>query len=241
MCDLCRNANAALGRKVTPRGGAWANVIAVPQSLVHVLPDDVPLQIAAITEPLSCAVRIIDRANIRPGIHVCVIGAGPIGLFSAVLAKHAGANVIVSETRPSRREAVRRMGIDLVIDPAVDDLYESVMQFTHGRGVEASIEAVGFGPTLSQAITVVAAGGTVVWAGVAPTDVRVPISPNDMFMKEYSLRTSWGGILEYERTIRLEQIIDWTPLVQEVYPLEQVMDAVMFARTEASGKVLLQM
>jgi len=242
MCDLCRNGSAALCRKVTPRGGAWADLITVPQSLVHSLPDDVPLRIAAITEPLSCAVRIVDRAEIRPGINACVIGAGAIGLFSAVLAKHAGAaKVIVSETRASRREMVRRMGVDIVVDPTREDLYEVVMQQTKGRGVEASIEAVGFEATLSQAIKVVAPGGTVVWGGVAPTDVRVPISPNDMFMREYTLRTSWGGILEYERTLRLEQAIDWTPVVQEVYPLERVMDAVTFARTEAGGKVLLQM
>ena len=241
-CELCRNGQATLCRKVTPRGGSWADAIIVPESLLHVIPDEMPLSIAALTEPMSCAVRIVDRAEVRTGVNVCVIGAGPIGLFTAVLAAHAGAaNVIISETRASRRESARRMGLKLVIDPTRENLREAVMAHTQGRGVECSIESVGFEAAQRQAIDMVAVGGTVVWAGVAPTDVVVSLSPNDMFMREYTLRTSWGGILEYERTLRMLQAIDWSPVAQEIFPLNQVMDAVTYARTEAAGKVLLSM
>jgi threonine dehydrogenase-like Zn-dependent dehydrogenase len=241
QCDLCHHGGSALCRKTTQRGGSWADFIAAPQKLVHHLPDNVPLAIGAITEPLSASVRILDRAELRSGTNVCVIGAGPIGLFAAVLAKQGGAaNVIVSDLRPARRELARRMGIPVVVDPQVDDLYTVVMDHTQGRGVEASIEAVGLEPALSQAIQVVATGGTVIWGGVAPMGVTVPISPNDMFMREYTLRTSWGGIELFERTIRLLSVIDWSPTVEEVFPLEQVAQAVEYARTEAAGKVLLQ-
>ena len=68
----------------------------------------------------------------------------------------------------------------------------------------------------------------------------VPISPNDMFMREYTLRTSWGGIEIFERTIRLLSVVDWAPVVEEVFPLDQVVAAVEYARTAAAGKVLLQ-
>lgn len=241
QCDLCHNGGTALCRKATKRGGSWADFIAAPQKLVHHLPDSIPLTIGAITEPLSASVRILDRAELRSGMSVCVIGAGPIGLFAAVLAKHNGAaNVIVSDLRPARRELARRMGIPVVVDPAVDDLHTVVMDQTQGRGVEVSIEAVGLEPALSQAIQVVAIGGTVIWGGVAPADVTVPLSPNDMFMREYTLRTSWGGIEIFERTIRLLSVIDWSPVVEEVFPLDQVAQAVEYARTAAAGKVLLQ-
>jgi len=241
-CELCRNGMAALCRKVVPRGGAWADAIILPESMLYGLPDDVPLNIGALTEPMSCALRIVDRAGVRPGVNVCVIGAGPIGLFSAVLAKHAGAaKVIVSEPRASRRESASRMGIDIVVNPKETDLVEVVRQHTNGRGVECSIESVGLEPALSQAIQVVAIGGTVLWGGVAPTSVSVPISPNDMFMREYTLRTSWGGILEYERTIRMLQAIDWSPLAHEIFSLDDVMTAVNYSRKEAAGKVLLSM
>jgi threonine dehydrogenase-like Zn-dependent dehydrogenase len=239
-CELCREGLSALCRKVTARGGSWADYIVAPEALVYALPDDVPLNIAAITEPLSCAVRIVDRAGMRPGHTVCVTGAGPIGLFSTVVARHGGAGLLfVSEPRASRRELARRMGADVVVDPASENMYDVVMSHTRGRGVDVSIEAVGLEPALSQAIRVVAVGGTVLWGGVAPTDLRVPVSPNDMFMKEYTLRTSWGGLLEYDRTLRLEQVIDWSPVVREVYPLEQAMQAVNYAHTQAAGKVLL--
>ncbi|MCL5995856.1 MAG: alcohol dehydrogenase catalytic domain-containing protein [Chloroflexi bacterium] len=240
-CDLCRNHLGALCRKVTQRGGSWAEYIVAPEALVYALPDDVPFTVGAITEPLSCAVRILDRASMRPGQTVYVIGAGPIGLFSAVVAKHAGAGLlIVSEPRDSRRDLAHRMGADVVVNPREHDLRDVVLHHTRGRGVDVSIEGVGLEPALSQAIEVVAIGGTVLWGGLAPTDLRVPVSPNDMFMKEYTLRTSWGGLLEFDRTLRLEQVIDWSPMVQEVFPLERAMDAVNYARTQAAGKVLLR-
>lgn len=241
QCDLCHNGGTALCRKTTQRGGSWADFIVAPQKLVHPLPDSVPLSIGAITEPLSASVRILDRAGLRSGMNVCVIGAGPIGLFAAVLAKQCGAaHVIVSDLRPARRDLARRMGIPVVVDPQADDLYTVVMDHTKGRGVEVSIEAVGLEPALSQAIQVVATGGTVVWGGVAPMGLTVPISPNDMFMREYTLRTSWGGIELFERTIRLLSVVDWSPTVEERFPLDQVAQAVAYARTEAAGKVLLQ-
>jgi threonine dehydrogenase-like Zn-dependent dehydrogenase len=240
-CDMCRNNLNALCRKLTARGGSWAEYIVAPEGMVYALPDDVPLDVGALTEPLSCAVRIADRAGLRPGHTVCVVGAGPIGLFSAVVAKHAGAGLlIVSEPRDSRREMARRMGADIVVDPHRESLRDVVMQHTGGLGADVSIEAVGLEPALSQAIEVVATGGTVVWGGVAPAGLRVPISPNDMFMREYTLRTSWGGLLEYDRTLRLERVIDWSPLVHEVFPLDRAMDAVNYARTLAAGKVLLR-
>jgi threonine dehydrogenase-like Zn-dependent dehydrogenase len=162
-------------------------------------------------------------------------------LFSAVLAKHAGAGLlIVSEPRAGRRELARQMGADIVVNPREENLHDVVMHHTGGRGVEISIEAVGLEPALSQAIEVVAIGGTVLWGGVAPADLRVPVSPNEMFMKEYTLRTSWGGLLEYDRTLRLEQVIDWSPVIEEVFPLDQAMEAVNYARTQAAGKVLLR-
>lgn len=240
-CDMCRNNLNALCRKVTQRGGSWAEYIVTPEALVYALPDGVSLDIGALTEPLSCGVRIADRAGMRPGYTVCVVGAGPIGLFSAVVAKHAGAGLlIVSEPRDSRRELARRMGADIVVNPRHENLRDVVMQHTAGRGVDVSIEGVGLEPALSQAIEVVAAGGTVVWGGLAPADLRVPLSPNDMFMREYTLRTSWGGLLEYDRTLRLEQVIDWSPVVTEVFPLARAMEAVNYARAQAAGKVLLQ-
>lgn len=240
-CDLCHGGMTALCRKATQRGGSWADFIAAPQKLVHRLPDSVPLAVGAITEPLSASVRILDRAGLRSGMNVCVIGAGPIGLFAAALARQSGAaNVIISDLRPARRELARRMGIPVVVDPRTDDLYTVVMDHTQGRGVEVSIEAVGLEPALSQAIQVVATGGTVVWGGVAPVGVNVPISPNDMFMREYTLRTSWGGIELFERTIRLLSVIDWSPVVEERFPLEQAAQAVEYARTAAAGKVLLE-
>jgi threonine dehydrogenase-like Zn-dependent dehydrogenase len=239
-CARCRNGASALCRLVTHRGGGWADTVIAPEVLVYPLPDGVTTAVGALTEPLACAVRILDRAGLRHGTTVCVLGAGPIGLLTAVLARHGGATqVIVSEPRPSRRALATRMGIPTVVDPTVTNLADVVRDLTGGRGVDLSIEAVGLAPAMAEAPRLVADGGTVMWAGLAPAGLTVPIAPQDMFMREYTLRTSWGGVLEFERTLRLLQAIDWSPMVEEVFSLDRVMDAITHARTAAAGKVLL--
>jgi threonine dehydrogenase-like Zn-dependent dehydrogenase len=70
------------------------------------------------------------------------------------------------------------MGLDVVVDPNETDLHEVVMDHTGGRGAEVVIESVGLEPALSQAIQLIAIGGTVVWGGLAPTSISLPISPN---------------------------------------------------------------
>lgn len=241
ICQLCRNHQQALCRSIVPRGGAWADLVVVPQSLVYVLPDEVSTMVGALTEPLSCAVRMVDRAELCCGEQVAVLGGGPIGLLTAILAKQAGATtVIISEPRASRRELARQMGVDVVIDPTQEPFDETVWRLTNGRGVDCCFEAVGLTSTMLAATQVVAVGGTVIWGGLAPVGVTVPINQNDMFVREYTLRTSWGGVVEYTRSIRLEQAIDLRPAISGIYTLDRLDEALHDAMHTAAGKVMLR-
>src|SRR5690606_21702147 len=143
---------------------------------------------------------------------------------------------IVSDVRPSRRALAQQMGMPVVVDPSTEELYTVVVDHTGGRGAEVGIQAVRLAPALQQSVQALASGRTVVWGGLAPVGLTIPISPNEMFMPEDALRASWGGIELFERTIRTEQRIDWTPTMTEVFPRDQVSDAVEYARTTAAGK-----
>src|SRR5436190_1688021 len=116
---------------------------------------------AALTEPLACAIRAVDRSEMRTGDRVCVIGAGPIGLFVVAMAKAAGAStLIVSEPRAARRALAERLGADIVVDPTDGSLDGVVRDATHGMGADVVFEAVGHPSTVEQAIGVAAPGGT---------------------------------------------------------------------------------
>src|SRR6476646_2953175 len=104
-CSLCRSGRGPVcPRRRTLRSGSWAPTIVVPAQDTSRVPANVSDRYAALTEPLGCAVRAVDRSKLRPGDHVAVIGAGPIGLFAAMVARASGARTtIVSEPRAYRR------------------------------------------------------------------------------------------------------------------------------------------
>src|SRR5206468_3149694 len=88
----------------------------VPAFTLHRLPPQVDLRLAALTEPLAVACHDVRRAELAAGETAVVLGAGPIGLLIALVARHAGAEVVLGEINPSRLEFARSLGFEA--DPA---------------------------------------------------------------------------------------------------------------------------
>ena len=101
-----------------------------------VIPDDVDMQVAALTEPLACVINAIEDCRIKLGDTVLVVGAGPMGLINILVADLQGAaRIIVSEPLAERREYARKLGA-LTIDPATEEIKKIVKELTHGLGVD---------------------------------------------------------------------------------------------------------
>jgi len=98
--------------------GAFQSSWTVPASTVHRLPEGFDLRLAALTEPLAVACHDVRRAEIVPGEMAVVIGSGPIGLLIAIVARSAGARVLLSEVAPDRLAFARSLGFDAV-DPTI--------------------------------------------------------------------------------------------------------------------------
>jgi 2-desacetyl-2-hydroxyethyl bacteriochlorophyllide A dehydrogenase len=241
-CLLCRTGRPSMcPNRVSGRRGSWAPSLVVPAELVWRLPDDVSDRLGALTEPLACAVRAVDRAELRAGDRVCVIGAGPIGLLVQTIAQAAGARTtIISETSPYRRALAARMGADRVVDPRQDDLATVVRDQTDGVGADVVVEAVGLPATIEQAIAVAAPGGTVVIVGVADRDARASFNPQEVFFKELTIRGTKGVTHGVDRAIRWLSRLDFDPIITHTFPLAQARDAVELALGGAAGKVLLE-
>ena len=241
-CALCRSGRAPVCQnRVTFRSGAFAPSIVAPAQNVYRLPDNVSDRLGALTEPFACAVRAVDRSELRSGDRVCVIGGGPIGLFALAVAKASGASLaIVSEPRSYRRDMAKALGADLVVDPTETDLTEAVRDLTDGIGADVVFEAVGTPRTIESALSVAAPGSTVVIIGVTDVDAQAAFRPQDMFFRELTIRGTKGPTFAVERAIRWLATLDVGSVVTHTFPLLQATEAIELGLSGNAGKILLE-
>ena len=122
--------------------GAFQSYWTVPAYTLHRIPPNLSMARAALIEPLAVACHDVRLAEVASGDHVVVLGGGPIGMLVALVAKHAGAEVIVSEINPYRVELARSLGLEAV-NPNETDLIELVMRRTEGAGADIAFEVSG--------------------------------------------------------------------------------------------------
>ncbi len=222
---LCENPEA-LG--VTLNGGL-SELAVVPTSQAYKVPDGVPPEAAALTEPLACALHAVDLSGIRPGKTALVLGAGPIGVLTAALLVSSGASKVVisepSESRRARAEAVRA-------EPVEPNAVSEEM-------VDVVFECVGRVETMKAALDAARPGGTVMWVGVAPPEAEVSVKPYDVFRRELTIRGSYTNPYVMDRALALlaTGCIDWREIVTHRFPLSEFGEAWEAHRTGAGLKV----
>ncbi|KAK4053293.1 hypothetical protein OIO90_003905 [Microbotryomycetes sp. JL221] len=170
-CYACKNdyTNACeslgwVGLSGGEMNGGLSEFVAIDQSYVHKLPENVSLQFGAMVEPLSVAMHAVDRANFQKGATALVLGCGPIGAFTTKsLIARGASKVIVSEPSGSRRKMAELAGAHHVLDPTKVDIVKEVQKLTgDDKGVSAAFECAGVQQTLETAISAVRTRGIVV-------------------------------------------------------------------------------
>jgi len=126
-CAACRagqvNLCSSLQALGVTRDGGFAEYAIVPETQAIALPADLDPLLGAFSEPLACCLHGIERAAIKPGQTVAVLGGGVIGLLMVQLARLAGASAVVLVTRQAERRALaERLGANATVDPAVSDV-----------------------------------------------------------------------------------------------------------------------
>lgn len=192
QCFYCRKNEVLLCADIKQigihRDGAFAEYVLVPERLVIPIPADMPFDIAALTEPLSCCVRSFTRNNVRAGQSVVIIGAGPIGNLHVQMARLVGAAPIIAiDLNETRLAAAKAVGADVTIsDPA--KVHDIVRQYTDGRGADVVIESVGNPRLYEQAFELVRPGGQISAFGVASAEGRAAFAPLQVVMKEIGMK-----------------------------------------------------
>jgi threonine dehydrogenase-like Zn-dependent dehydrogenase len=154
------------------------------------------------------------------------------------LAKTTGAaRTIVVEPLPRKQEIARALGADMVLDP--EDALAAVFDIT-GIGADVVIECVGSPATMRGSLSYVRRGGTVVFFGVCPAGVSIPVEPNDIYFRELSIVGSYVNPRTFSRSIELLKSgkvrVDAFDLHE--FPLEGIHEALEYQRT---GKTIKSM
>ncbi|TMF44400.1 MAG: zinc-binding dehydrogenase, partial [Chloroflexi bacterium] len=149
---------------------------------------------ATLIEPLACCVRGINRAAIRPGDSVLVLGAGSNGLMLAQLAQQRGAvPVMIVDPIAYRRQRALDVGIDYALDPQTGTVIDQIFAMNDGRKPDVVIVTPSSISAMQQGIELVGPGGTVLLFAPPPPEALLPVTPNTLFFQEISLRTSYSA------------------------------------------------
>lgn len=229
VCYYCQNGLETHCEYEQMTSGTWAQYALFPEGAVFPLAEDVPFELAALLEPLSIGVHLVDLTSVRPGHSLLISGGGTIGLLSLAIALKAGAStVLVSEPRQAKREIALRMGAHTVVDPlAADgqDLAREADRLTGGRGFRAVLEVSGNLQAAESMVGLLDKGGTLVWGAVYEVGAKVGVLPFTMFERELTIKGGFLAPYSLYRAICLLKELDLAEIVTDIFPLEQVQAA----------------
>jgi 2-desacetyl-2-hydroxyethyl bacteriochlorophyllide A dehydrogenase len=138
------------------------------------LPDELPLNVAALAEPTAVAVHDVRRSELRAGDKAVVIGGGPIGVLIATVARRFGAEVAVIEVEPGRRAQIAQLGFP-TIDPRETDQAAWVEEWTAGVGADVVFEVSGAAAAVLGATSLAKVRGTLVIVAIHPTPREIDL------------------------------------------------------------------
>jgi L-iditol 2-dehydrogenase len=197
VCFFCRHGQQNLCEDLLFNNGAYAEFIRIPARIVEkntlLVPDGVPLEYAALTEPLACVVRGLEESGAQAGDTMVVIGAGPIGLMFMHAAEIAGVEVIAVVKRENQVGAAKLFGASkVVLVDGTKDVMAATRALTNGgRGADIVIEAVATPATWEWAVDMVRKGGLVNFFGGPPSGTKVKLDTNRLHYGDITLKASF--------------------------------------------------
>jgi 2-desacetyl-2-hydroxyethyl bacteriochlorophyllide A dehydrogenase len=223
--------------------GTQAEAAVVPFADVTLrrVPDELPDDIALFAgDVMGTGYHAVQAAGLEPGQSVAVLGMGPVGLCAVQVARAAGAGpVLAVDTVPERLELARQFGA-IPVHLTEEQPREVAKALTQGRGVDASIDAVGHGDALDLALRLVRNAGTVVVLGVYAEPCQVHMGL--VWLKALTLRAGPANVIaHFDRVLELLRTgaLDPSPLITHGFSLDDAAQAYeLYDRREAIKIVL---
>ncbi|CAM6110509.1 unnamed protein product [Calypogeia fissa] len=208
QCKLCKEGSYNLCPEMKffatpPVHGSLANKVVHPADLCFKLPENVSLEEGAMCEPLSVGVHACRRAGIGADTSVLIIGAGPIGLVSMLIARAFGApHIILADVDADRLRVAKELGADatVLVSTKDADVDQDVLELREAMGaseIDVTLDCVGFTKTMTTALKATRTGGVICLVGMGHAEMTVPLTP--AAAREIDVR----GVFRYRNTYPL--------------------------------------
>ncbi|WP_145543025.1 zinc-binding alcohol dehydrogenase family protein [Yersinia frederiksenii] len=196
-CGACNSGRTNCCENVSVIGvhqdGGFSEYLSVPVNNLLVV-DDVEPQAAALTEPFAISAHAVRRSAIEQGDHLLVVGAGPIGLGVAAIAKADGAKVIVADTSALRREHVEKMLGLTTLNPADEGFEQALREQFSGMLAAKIIDATGNQLAMNHSVNLIRHGGSITFVGLFKGDLQ--FSDPEFHKKETTMMGSRNATKE---------------------------------------------
>ena len=231
MCELFKKTN------FDPCG--FAEYFRVPDSnvtrgAVIPLPSPISFEEAAIVEPAACCIRALDKARVKPGESVVVIGLGPTGLTQTQLLKKMRADPILgADLIKHRREMGLEFGATETIDPSSSDLSKSVLKSTR-IGADLVMVSTGNPKAILEGLASVRKGGRLLLFGAPSHGSTIDLDVSELFGRQVSLVTSYSCVesdIHRVLDILLKGDLDLRSMITDRFSIGNAPEAIEFART----------
>ncbi len=235
--NLCSSLKA-LG---VDRDGGLAQFCIVPEGQAFALPKKFATQAAPFIEPVSCVIHGADKANIRVGDTVVILGGGTIGLIMLQLVRNAGASrTILFEPQERKRSIAKKLGATEAIDPSEQNPIDVVKELT-GVGADVVIECAGVISAAKLAVELVRRGGTVEFFGVCPTGETIPVEPSQVYFKELTIIGSYVNPRTFGRAVKVlnSGVVKVGEFDISTFPLDGVKEAIESQRKGTAIKSIV--
>jgi len=247
VCGHCRNCmagrrhlcNDTAGIGVT-RPGAFAEYIALPQTNVWVHKPEIDREVASIFDPFGNATHSALSFPVL-GEDVLVTGAGPIGIMSAAIARHAGArHVVITDVNEYRLNLAKQMGVTRAVNVAQEKLADVQAELDMDEGFDVGLEMSGNPSAFNDMLENMCHGGKIAMLGIPEKEMA--IDWNSVVFNMLTIKGIYGREMYetwYKMTVMLEGGLDITPVITHRFGFEEFEKGFETALSGESGKVIL--
>lgn len=222
--------------------GAFAEYVVIPETNIWKIDPAIPVEYAAILDPLGNAVYTVLSGEIA-GKSIAIVGCGPIGLFAIAVARACGASTVFAlEVNAHRRDLAKKMNADVVLDPSSQDAVAEVMKHTHGVGVDVTAEMSGNADGIRLGFDVLRFGGRASLLGTPKGPVELNLAKSIIF-KGATVHGIHGRLM-YKTWFQMTELLrlgrlDLGPAITDKLPLKDITVGMERMKAGQSSKVLL--
>ncbi len=213
-----------------PVHGVLRPTVVHPAAFTYKLPDNVSFAEGAMVEPLAVGMHAATKARIKPGDLAVVMGAGPIGMVTALAALAGGCSqVVMTDVQQPKLDLAATLGPIRPVNVTKENLKEVIDQMTDGWGADIVFECSGNEKAAASVFEPLCPGGTVVYVGIPLRPIAYEVSA--AMVKEARIEHVFRYAHVYPRAIALMASgkINVKPLITDVFRFEESVKAFEFA------------